>query len=56
MNNILLNFFIYIIEILCGYTEEKDIPDVKPYDSFVKSYDSYFLYDLETDEVVPLYE
>ena len=48
MNNLLLNFFIYLIETLCGDREEIKI------DIDVKSYDSYFLYDLDTFEVTPL--
>ena len=49
MNNILLNFFIYLIETLCGHREEIKIDNLD-----VKSYDSYFLYDLDTFEVTPL--
>ena len=47
MNNILLNLFMYLIEYICG-TEK--------HENDVKSYESYFLYDLETFESTSLYE
>jgi hypothetical protein len=50
MNNILLNLFMYLLETICGYTEEKEI------DNETKSYEPYFLYDLETFKTSPLYE
>lgn len=40
MNNIILNLFISLIEYICGIPEENEIK--------IKSYDNYFLYDLET--------
>ena len=49
MSNLLLNLFMYLIEFICGhYTHETKNPE--------KSYDSYFLYDLETFESSSLYE
>ena len=48
MNNVLLNLFIYVFEYICGYAES----DIQF--QCEKSYDSYFLYDLETFEIIPL--
>ena len=47
MNNILLKFFMCIVEFICSESIE-NTPE--------KSYDSYFLYDLETFESTSLYE
>jgi len=50
MNNILLNFVMYLLETICGYREEKEIVNE------TKSYEPYFLYDLETFTSSSLYE
>ena len=47
MNNIILNLFISLIEYICGVPEKNEE---------IKSYDNYFLYDLETFEITSLYE
>ena len=49
MNNILLNFFMYLLQIFCGV--EEPAPKTES-----KSYEPYFLYDLETFESTALYE
>jgi len=49
MNNMLLNICIYLFEFICGQTKVEE-------QNQEKSYDSYFLYDLETFESCSLYE
>jgi hypothetical protein len=56
MNNILLNFFIYLIEFICGNSIEKNIHEDIRDESSDKPCDAYFLYDLETFEQSSLYE
>jgi hypothetical protein len=49
MNNIIMKFLIYFIEYICGEPEIK--PEIKePIEN------GYFLYDLETQESISLYE
>ena len=49
MNNMLMNFFIIIIEYICG------VPEI--YQENYKEVDTgYFLYDMETQEENPLYK
>ena len=50
MNNILMNFFITLIEYICGQSEEIHQNSCKEID------EGYFLYDLETLESTTLYE
>ena len=46
MNNILMNFFIHLIEYICGH--QNNVQEL--------SSEGYFLYDLETLEISSLYE
>ena len=48
----LLNIFIYLFEIICGQTKEVEVVEQNQ----EKSYESYFLYDLETLESCSLYQ
>lgn len=51
MNNIIMKFLIFLIEYICGE------PEIYQEQDFKESVDSgYFLYDLETQESISLYE
>ena len=54
MNNLLLNLFMYLFKIFCGYIEPELVEP--EFDNETKSYEPYFLYDLETFESSPLYQ